>query len=172
MSLQRIFSPLILLVVFSLPAHADVYKYYDSNGNLVLSDTLPKDHVDKAEKIEARPVMTIPAMKVNRHNAEAEGKPDKKAAAKAYVIVIQSPGAEANYPRLGDAIPVAVSVSPSLADGQKLEFSLDGVATSSSSLNPVDFSRGGHTFEVKVVDATGKVLASSAATFYLQQHTK
>ena len=52
----------LALLVPGTPALAEIYKYYDADGNLVLTDTVPKQHAEKVKKVEPRPIMTIPAL--------------------------------------------------------------------------------------------------------------
>lgn len=174
MSLHRLFLSVIVMLAVATSAHADVYKYYDSNGNLVLSDSPPKDRdkASKAEKIETRPVMTIPAFKGGKSALSANEKPAVKQP-REYVIVIQSPNPEIGYQRNSqEPIPVAVSVSPALVGGHRLEFLLDGkISPGLASLQPAELDRGSHQLLLRVVDGANKVLASSSVTFQVQQHS-
>lgn len=174
MSLHRLFLSVIVMLAVATSAHADVYKYYDSNGNLVLSDSPPKDKdmASKAEKVEAKPIMIIPAFRGGKRAPSANEKPVLKQA-KEYVIVIQSPSAEASYQRNSqEPIPVAVSVSPALVGGHRLEFLLDGkISPGLASLQPAELDRGSHQLLLRVVDGANKVLASSSVTFQVQQHS-
>lgn len=172
MSLHRIFILLMIGLAVTVAGHADVFKYYDSSGNLVLTDTLPKDKdkASKVEKVEARPVMTIPAIK----GVKAAGADDSSAVKKeaAYVLIIKSPSSEADYQRnSGDLIPVTVTISPKLRPGDRLETLLDGKLSGSelSSLQPADLDRGSHSLLVRIVDNANKILSSSSVTFQVHQ---
>jgi hypothetical protein len=170
MSLPRFTLLLGVLLVLGSPLHAEVYKYYDSNGNLVLSDSLPKDKNSKAEKIETRPIMTIPALDATRKGASAADKAPAKPLK--YVILVQSPAPEATFQRSEGDIPLAVSVTPGLQPEHHLEVLMDGALVSSDgsgTLKVDDLERGSHTLLVKVLDTNGKTVASNQSTFYLQQ---
>ncbi|HEX6591717.1 MAG TPA: DUF4124 domain-containing protein [Moraxellaceae bacterium] len=172
----RIFAVLAALLMVAGPAHAEVYKYYDSNGNLVLSDSLPKDSTAaaKAEKVQERPVMTLPALGPDKGRYSAEDEVKKKAEGVKYVVVIQSPAAEATFQRGDEAIPVAYSVTPSLQAGDKLEVLFDGAAADGeiSQLSSASLDRGSHTLTVRVLNDKGKELASASSVFYIQQTSK
>ena len=171
MSLHRILLFVATALAFTT-AHAEVYKYFDSNGNLVLSDTLPKDSESaaKAEKIEARPLMTVPALPGSkRPAAPAAG---KKATDPGYTVVIQNPEPGATYQRnAAEMIPVAVSVSPSVLSGHRLLYLVDGNEQDGAigSLRSDELDRGTHRLEVRVVDAGGETLSSSMVEFNIQQ---
>lgn len=169
MSLHRTLLAFTAMLVFST-AQAEVYRYIDSNGNLVLTDTPPKDKdAAKVEKIETKPLMTVPAFQGRKGPAAAT---PPKAASTAYEVVIQNPEAGATFQKNADeAIPVAVSVSPSVAAGHRLVYLLDGQEQDSAigSLSSEGFDRGAHRLEVRVVDERGTVLARAAVEFNIQQ---
>lgn len=170
-----VFNRLCLLLALLLPGlapGADIYKYYDKDGNLVLSDEVPKENADKVERIEARPVMTVPAVApaTGRKAAAEPAAGRKPEAVPGYVIIVQSPVAEQTYPRGGDAIPVAIAVNPGLRSGDRLETRLDGVAAANlSSIAPDQLERGEHRLVVRVLSAEGKPLASALVPFYIRQ---
>lgn len=163
---------LATLLVMAGPAGADVYKYYDSNGNLVLSDSLPKDSTAaaKAEKLQERQVMTLPALAPGKAPPSPTAEAKKKPEAVKYVVVIQSPAAEATFQRMGEDIPVAYSVTPALQGNDRLEILFDGTAATDLNLLPsADLERGSHTLQVRVLDEKGKELAAASSVFYIQQ---
>lgn len=171
------FNRLWLLLALMLPAlapGADIYKYYDKEGNLVLSDEVPHENADKVERIEARPVMTVPAVAPAKgRKAAAEPAPGRKPeAAPGYVIIVQSPVAEQTYPKGGEAIPVAIAVNPGLRPGDRLETRLDGQEATNLTAIAVDqLDRGEHRLVVRVLSAEGKPLASASVPFYIQQRS-
>lgn len=174
MPLLNRLSLLLALMLPALAPAADIYKYYDKDGNLVLSDEVPQENADKVERIEARPVMTVPAVapaKARKASPEpAAGK--KPEAAPAYVIIVQSPVAEQTYPRGGDAIPVAIAVNPGLRPGDRLETRLDGEAAANlTSIAADQLDRGEHRLVVRVLSAEGSPLASASVPFYIQQRS-
>lgn len=167
MSLFRTVLLLVLGAAMVATANAGVfYKYYDKNGNMVITDT-PREG---AEKVETKPVMTIPFPK--GHTAsEGEQKKDVKTVT-GYTIVIQSPAAESTFQHGGDPIPVAVSVSPALQPGHKLEMLLDGKSigdATATSIQPNTLDRGAHQLQVRVVDDKGRVVKETSAAFFIQQ---
>lgn len=172
MTLRRL--PLLLALLLSpAVAPADVYKYYDAEGNLVLSDTVPEDDASRVEKITPQPVMTVPAVVPDGRRPRPPATPARPVAAAVadYVILVQSPAANATFPRGSEPVPVAVSVSPGLAPGHRLETLLDGAAGEFASLVPDDLDRGTHVLVARVVDAEGKVLKAVEVTFHIQQRS-
>lgn len=170
MSLHRFSFLLGTLLVLCSPVQAEIYKYIDSNGNLVLTDSPPKDKGDKAEKIETRPLMTVPAFSGGKKPPTAA--PAKKTANPEYVIVIQNPEPGATYQRnAGEDVPVAISVSPSILSGHNLVYLLDGKEQKGAlgSLPAADLDRGSHRLEIRVTGAGGEVLSSAMVEFNIQQ---
>lgn len=163
---------LLALLTLALPATAEVYKYYDKDGNLVLSDVVPGDRAEKVEKITPRPVMTVPALNPDRLPRQSRlAERPAVTEARDYEIVIQSPGAEADYRTMEEAIPIAFSITPSLKEGHRLETLLDGEPVAGESIAPEPLGRGTHTLEIRVADAEGKVLKQSSVVFHIQQPT-
>lgn len=172
MSLHRILLAFTAMLVVST-AEAEVYRYIDSNGNLVLTDSPPKDKAGaaKVEKVETKPLMTVPAFQGGKSAKSAPAEP-KKSPSIAYEIVIQNPVAGATFQKnVAEEIPVAVSVSPSVAEGHRLIYFMDGQEQDGSigTMSSESFDRGTHRLEVKVLDESGSVLSRAAVEFNIQQ---
>ncbi|MDP2226989.1 MAG: DUF4124 domain-containing protein [Moraxellaceae bacterium] len=162
---------MLVLCLPALPAQAQIYKYVDASGNLVLTDT-PREG---AVPVQTSPIMTMPFPKGSSPPSSSAGDPTPaRQQALAYTVLLSSPPADTSYRRGEDAVPVAVTVSPSLADGHRLEVLLDGKVISNGGGTSIaldeNIDRGTHTLVARVVDSAGKVLASSAAvSFTVQQ---
>lgn len=159
----------LLLVVPVLSAEAGVYRYIDKHGNQVFTDSPPEG----AEKVETKPVMTMPFPRARESVApDSVTAQQKRAAVVAYTVTLSNPPADAVYRRgEGGGVPVAVSVSPSLEAGHQLEVLLDGNPWEGNAI-PLSESmdRGTHTLLARVVDAKGNVLASSPTVSFHVQH--
>lgn len=164
---------LLALLLLASSARADIYKYYDKDGNLVLSDSVPKERTEQVEKLKLNPVMTVPALQTGKARRPVPASATTaQAVAGAYEIIIQSPAADATFQRAGGPIPVAFSVSPALREGHRVEAFLDGApAAGVSELSVAELARGSHTLEVRVVDAEGRPVKTSTATFHIQQNS-
>lgn len=163
------------LMAVALPAWGDIYKYYDSDGNLVLSDAVPKNHAERVERVRPSSIMTVPALQGYHREVPAAGEnggQEASTAAKTYSIIVQSPASDATYQHGGDPIPVAVSVTPALREADHLQVLLDGKKVAApSQLLPAELDRGEHVLVFRVVDGKGKVLAASKSVFYIHQHS-
>lgn len=160
----------LLLALPVLVAQADVYRYVDKSGNVVFTDS-PKEG---AEKVQTRPVMTIPAPPRSAlANGDGTTAPARKAAVREYAITLQSPPADAVYRRGEGEVPVALSINPSLGSGHRMEMLLDGKVWTGTSI-PLDekMDRGAHTLTARVVDAKGEVVSASSVTFHVQQSSE
>lgn len=170
------FARLILLTVvvtLTPSVQAEVYKYYDSNGNLVLTDAPPKDTPKPAERVDVRPIMTVPAFSPTTGVPASTPAPAATVPVGSYKIVIQSPTNDATFQRnAGEEVPVAYSVDPAPAGNHKLSVLLDGSALENASAIPTaQLDRGTHTLMVQVADEKNNVLASASASFHIQQRT-
>lgn len=159
---SRSLALLAALALMPLTVQAQIYKYYDQNGNLVLTDA-PREG---AVKIETSPVMTVPALRGTAPATPAGATPPKPAAVPNYMVLLNSPPPDTAYRRGGDPVPIGVTVAPSLQDGHRLEVLFNGQPIPSGTSELVldeSIDRGAHTLQARVVDATGKVLATSTA---------
>lgn len=162
---------LLAALLMSLPVQAQIYKYYDQNGNLVLTDA-PREG---AVKVETGPVMTVPALK-GRAPDPAATPAVPAAPVPKYLVLLNSPPPDATYRRGGEAVPIGVTVSPSLQPGHRLEVLFDGVVQPDNITElkiDENVDRGAHTLSARVVDAEGKVIATSpGVTIHVQQTSR
>lgn len=149
-------------LLLSLQAMADVYKYIDKDGNLVLTDK----KVPGAVPVVVPPTMTMPFPK----GAPALPAATSEAAG-AYTITITSPAPGSTYRRNQDSgVPIAASVSPELQEGLTLQVLLDGAPVSGDAVSLDQVTRGSHTVSARIVDSAGKVVEDGPSnTFYVQQ---
>ncbi len=158
----------VLLVAPVLSAQAEVYRYVDKQGNQVFTDK----PAEGAEKVQTGPVMTVPFPKTGGASTNPSVV-QQRPVAKTYTVTLLSPPAETVYRRGDGEVPVAATVSPSLAAGDELQILLDGKPWQGSVI-PLDdtLERGSHTLQARVVDEKGAVLATSAAvSFHVQQNS-
>jgi hypothetical protein len=156
----------LLLVLPVWVAQAEVYRYIDKNGNQVFTDSPPQG----AEKVPQGPVMTMPfpkAATTRRPEAEEVKKPVTTGA---YVVTLSAPEADSVFRRGEGEVPVAVSVSPALTEGQQLQVLLDGKKWDGGGI-PLDetLDRGTHIIEARVMNDKGGVLSSASVRFHVQQ---
>lgn len=148
-------------------AQAEVYKYRDANGNVVLTDQAKAG----AEKVEERPVMTLPPPK------DPGLTPLPTDAAVAYRLRITSPANGSNYQiNSGTPLLVKLAIEPApqnasltlVVDGKEGAF---GRGTEQYEVSVQE--RGTHTLQAQLLSDKGKVLASSAVvTINAQQPSR
>lgn len=163
---------LLAALLTTLPVQAQIYKYYDQNGNLVLTD----EAREGAVKVETGPVMTVPALKGRAPDPAAAQPAAPAAPVPKYLVLLNSPPPEATYRRGGEPVPIGVTVSPSLQPGHRLEVLFDG-AVQPDNITELKIDetvdRGAHTLSARVVDADGKVIATSpGVTIHVQQASR
>ena len=145
------------------PAKDQVYKWVDKDGVVHYSSQPPNDN---AQPAKLPPLQTYKGgTNPNLNKFQAPNKAGNVSVGSTIEIV--TPSSDETF-RGGDAVvPIAVMVTPQLAEGQKLVYLLDGAPASppttntSYALRGVD--RGMHTVSVTMVDAAGETLATSAS---------
>lgn len=160
----------LLMVMMSAFASADIYSYRDRNGNLVVTDTIPKDSkIKDVKKIETKPLMTIPALKSQTAIQAIQG---AKAVEPPLSITIKSPQANETINRNSGEVSFAYELSSSLPVGWYVQAFVDTTQAKgllderwkSESLDP-----GEHKYTVKVFADNGEVKAEQSVTFFVHQ---
>lgn len=163
---------LIILLVTSF-AQAQVYRTVDKNGNVIFSDV----EEDNAEEviIDIAPSYTaptiIPTQEIEQELDNAVIEVPK------YKVTITSPAHNETFQN-PESIDVIVNVSPELniPRADNILFKLDGKAIgsaqSATSTTLTGLERGSHILVASVVDKTGKVIKSSKSVlFHIQRHS-
>ena len=147
-------------------AHAQIYKYRDSNGNVVFSDKRPPGSVeDGIEEISLPatnstrgPDTTAPASQ-----AETPSPVDVD-----YQTTIIEPADGSTIPMGPGNFVVSVSLSPALSGGEQLQLMVDGSPAGtpqrSSAWELQNVYRGKHTLMVQRLDRNGDTIDRSDAT--------
>ena len=155
------------------PAKDQVYKWVDKDGVVHYSSQPP---AEGARPADLPPLQTYKGgtnPKIDKFQA-----PNKSGNVSiGSTLEIVTPASDETF-RGGDAVvPVAVMVTPQLAEGQKLVYLLDGTPasapTTSTSYALRGVERGSHTVSVTMVDAaSGETLATSTGvTIHMKQAT-
>lgn len=155
---------LVLMLVLGLStasfAKDEVYKWVDDKGVIHYTDKPPTE--------DAKPAKLPPLQTYKGGTVPPINKFEKstiKGAGNAAQIQVVTPSRDETFRGGERVVPVAVQVTPQLAEGQKLVYLLDGTPASppttdtAFALTGVD--RGSHVVSVSLVDASGEVIASS-----------
>ena len=159
--------PLIVLLAMPLLASAQIYRYTDANGNVVLTDKPPQDA--QAEQVDVR---TPNAVKVEPSTLPPAAKPEVAKAPNYKVMNITSPdGAEAIRANTGD-FQVVVRTVPALAAGHVLQALVDGSAVGEPGVSPLSLTnieRGTHQLQVVVLAGEKEIQRSNSVTITVQR---
>lgn len=159
--------PLIVLLAMPLLASAQIYRYTDANGNVVLTDKPPQDA--QAEQVDVR---TPNAVKVEPSTLPPAAKPEVAKAPNYKVLKITSPdGAEAIRANNGD-FQVVVRTVPALATGHVLQALVDGSAVGEPGVSPLSLTnieRGTHQLQVVVLAGEKEIQRSNSVTITVQR---
>jgi hypothetical protein len=158
--MRHLIVPALLLLTL-LPARAEVYRWIDDKGVTHYGDKPPKEGV---APVQLPPLQTY-APAESRRAAPAAAATTAAPAAKPVSIRISSPAQDETIRNGGNSISLTVDVS--LAEGQGLVYSLDGVAqnatpTASSAWLFENVERGEHQLGAAVVGADGRELVRAA----------
>jgi len=160
---------LSLLLIISLPALAEIYKYTDAQGNTVFTNQPP-------EGVQADTVDLPPANTVNIRTPEPPPPlPDRQQNQRApYETLMLSgiPDAEALRANNGTFV-VSALLEPSLQPGHTLRFLLDGIPQAApspaTSLQLNNIERGDHRLQVEVLAGERVIQRSEAVPFTVQR---
>ncbi len=87
-------------------------------------------------------------------------------------LAITSPGQDETIRDNTGAIPVSIRFSPSLRQGHRIQYQLDGETASSGRDTSYTFQnvpRGTHTITARIVDRDDQVLATASTTIHLHR---
>lgn len=153
-------------------AHAQIYKWTDSSGNVYFSD---KPHPG-AEQIQLPNTQTYsPPTKAEIPATTEPPPPDTADADQPYrSVTIVQPEDQATVRNNQGYLPIIVQLEPDLRKGDSIQLIFDGAPLGEPQITPLfalrDINRGSHTIAVKVLGTNGKELnTSETITVYMHQ---
>lgn len=163
---------LVLMLMLGLStasfAKDEVYKWVDDKGVIHYTDKPP---TDGAKPTKLPPLQTYKGGTVPPLNKFE--KSTIKGTGNAAQILVVTPSRDETFRGGERVVPVAVQVTPQLAEGQKLVYLLDGTPasppTTDTAFALTEVDRGSHVVSVSLVDASGEVIANSSG---VQFHMK
>ncbi|MCP5208687.1 MAG: DUF4124 domain-containing protein [Hahellaceae bacterium] len=144
----------------------EIYKWVDENGNVHFTDQATSG----ADKVEIKPITTIPAIKV----PPSDNNSKSKDIATPVTVTINSPANDSAFHSVEGNLHANVSVKPALANGQILKLKVNGKEVSSGNATSIqieNLERGTHTFSAEITDKSGAVVASDLSTFTIHKPT-
>jgi hypothetical protein len=160
---KSIFIACLLFSLSPIVAQAEIYKHINKDGTVEYTDTpsidakpviLPKLTIWHLDKPLPTPTTTTP-------NTTSH-KPSHKMADYQSLVFVSPQDNSAFYATNGE-LAVSVKTSPSLQNGDRIEFLVDGqsvLTTSSTHGTLKNLDRGTHQFSAKIIDKSGKALFS------------
>ena len=164
---MRIFL-LILVLLLSVSARADVYRSVDENGNIVYSDKPSAD----AEKIQIDEIQTIKGDEVEPFEyTPPEDRKDKEARSSYTLVQITHPQNNQTIRANAGNISVSINIKPGLRPSHKIVLYLDGkiVAEGSTQINLENVERGTHSLNAVIKSSDGSDLNRSAPVIFTVQ---
>lgn len=159
---------LLMALLVSAAAIADVYKWTDENGVVHYSD---QPHPG-AERIQISGTNTFSAPTPRRsNNADAE---ESTEFAGYESLTISSPSAEETLWNIEGVLNVSLSVTPALQPGHQVRVYFDGNPREvvGLSFQIEEVYRGVHNIQAEILDATGQLMIRTQPNrFYVQQNS-
>lgn len=166
----------LLLVLLSLSLTttvlAEVFRVVDDEGNVTYTDTPPAND-PTAEPVELPTINTQPALKMPAAST-AKKQDDKQQGYQQISILSPAPGT--TVPPGQQALPVQVSLTPALHEGDMIQLLFNGqpygAPSTSRMFNINDIFRGEHSLQAQVINSSGDVLiSSSSTTVHVKRHS-
>jgi hypothetical protein len=164
----------VLLIGAVGTVSAETYKWVDAQGQTHYSDRPPPEGAKQVELIPAQ-TYRAPTSSPARPTTPAQ-RPGAGAAGAAYSeFEMRRPQSGAVIPNSGGAVSVELRIDPALQPGHSIYLYLDGkrvdgLPTSSTSLQLTNVVRGDHQLIAAVVDNGGKsVVSTPAVTITVRQ---
>jgi hypothetical protein len=163
----------LVLATFAASTFAQVYRWVDDSGQVHFGDRPP---ADGAEQVRLPPSSTYaPRQLPSTLGDEKQGEPAEAAETVAYTSVkIVKPAEDDTIRDNTGRVELEVALEPPLQEGHRLAVLVDGrsvfdqLTTTAVALTNVD--RGTHNIQIKVLDADGSQVTSSApVTFHLHR---
>jgi hypothetical protein len=166
---------MIIVAIFSITAHAEIYKSVDKNGVVTYSDQ--PDTTSQTVQLPALNVVAAPT-KATETATNSTNATDKTKHVD-YTDFTMSSQKEEDTIWNADSLPVSVNITPALQEGDTIQFLFDGAAvipalaaTSASIPKVINdkaiLVRGTHTLSANVLNANGDILKTTPSiTIYL-----
>ena len=163
-----------LLLVFALPAAAQIYKYTDASGNTAYSNQPPNG--TKAETVELPPLNSVetvvPAAPPPLPATQNQNQNQQSAAAYQVLALKDLPEDEALRANNG-SFTVGVAIEPRLQPGHLLQLIVDGAPygqpTNIPRLQVMELERGEHSFSVQVLENQRSIQQSETVNLTVQR---
>lgn len=165
-------SLIFLLLLFALPAVAQIYKYTDANGNTAYSSQPPNG--TKAETVDLPPLNSVNTVAPAAPQAAPQNQNRAAQGGAGYQILqlTDLPDDEALRANNG-TFTVGVKIEPRLQPGHALQLMLDGAPygqpTNVPRLQLTELDRGEHSLAVQVLQNQQPIQTSPTVTFTVQR---
>jgi hypothetical protein len=164
----------LLLLVFALPAAAQIYKYTDASGNTAYSNQPPNG--TKAETVELPPLNSVetvvPAAPPPLPATQNQNQNQQSAASYQVLALKDLPQEEALRANNG-SFTVGVAIEPRLQPGHLLQLIVDGSPygqpTNIPRLQVMELDRGEHSFSVQVLENQRSIQQSETVNLTVQR---
>ena len=169
----------LILLLLSLGAQAELFKWKDAEGNIIYSDQPPSGVEKEKHQIEKEslpPIISTPALQQptpsSSRSSEVQEEPDRYTN-----LAIVSPENDTSVRQNAGNVSINVAIEPYLFNerGDLLVIYMDGQEISrgrESSIQLIEVDRGTHVIGAEIVDVSGKsIKKASPVTFTLHRHS-
>lgn len=172
--LQKGSQLIVTLACLSLACYsiAEVYRVVGEDGTIQYTDNPPAgdpttEPVD-LPSINTQPGIQIPKAAIKKATEEVHTGYES--------VSISVPAQGTTIPPGQESIPVQISLTPQLKDGDAIQLMFNGqpyvAPSSSTSYNIGSLIRGEHSIQAQIIDNNGNVIAqSTSVTVYVKRHS-
>ncbi len=170
----------LLLLVFALPAAAQIYKYTDASGNTAYSNQPPNG--TKAETVELPPLNSVetvvpaapPPLPATQTQTQTQSQTRNPQSAAAYqVLALKDLPQEEALRANNGSFTVGVAIEPRLQPGHLLQLIVDGAPygqpTNIPRLQVMELERGEHSFSVQLLENQRSIQQSETVNLTVQR---
>jgi hypothetical protein len=156
---------LILILLPSFAAMAQVYEIKDASGRIIGYSDSPPQGDNTAEKIQLRQTNSSAPPPITDRPEPAETTTQGQESV-SYDVAIIAPATETSLPMGPGNFSVAASISPALEGSDLLQLNMDGEAwgppQQGTNWALTNVFRGAHELSINILNGKGKTLTSSA----------
>lgn len=173
--LQKVSKFIITFACLALACYAlaEVYRVVGEDGTVQYTDTPPAGD-PTVESVDLPTINTQPGLQARKTYKKQDNKEEHPGYDN---VSISVPAQGTTIPPGHESIPVQISLTPQLQDGDAIRLLFNGQPyaepSSSTSYNIGSLIRGEHSLQAQVIDSDGNVIAwSGTTTVYVKRHSR
>jgi hypothetical protein len=175
-AITRILAAIAALAWLGTPAHAQIYKIVDKDGNVTYTDQAPADGSEPMDLPELQVVETEPVAPLPSADSGASDEPTTRDLRRIYRdFKITRPQQEETFWGTGNQVVVSWGSDTALRPDMSVRLYLDGTPreVTRQSMMAMTLDRGEHTVFAELLDGRGRrIVSTPPVTFFVHQGSR